>query len=131
MAGCTFYFYDADCGLCSAMMRWVRRIDRRGRVRAVPLQSDEADAYLGDLDGLTRAGSMHVVTPGGERASGGLAVLRLLEAFPIASGAARLAAEREEGREAAERLYRLLVRVRDGLAGVTSAAGTSGPSGSA
>ncbi len=130
MAGRILYFYDADCGMCTAMMRWVRRIDRRGRVLAIPLQSREADPYLGDLDGPARAGSMHVVTPGAGRASGGLAVLRLLEAFPCAAGAARLAAGRPETRRAAERLYRILVVVRDGLGGVTSCAGTSGPSGS-
>ncbi|OGS51519.1 MAG: hypothetical protein A3K65_06925 [Euryarchaeota archaeon RBG_16_68_12] len=134
MAGPTLLFYDADCGLCSAMMRWVRRIDRGGRVRAVALESGEADAYLGDLDLRRRHASMHVVAPGGERASAGRAMLLLLEAIPIASGAARLIAGRDAGREAAERAYAALVRVRDGLADArrfTRREGTSGPSGSA
>jgi predicted DCC family thiol-disulfide oxidoreductase YuxK len=133
MAGATLVFYDADCGLCSTMARWVHRIDRSGRVRTVPLGSGEADAYLGDLDARARAASVHVVTPGGERTSAGVAVLRLLEAVPITAGAARVLDHREAGREAVERLYRLLVRVRDGLAGdrpLTRPAGTSGPSGS-
>jgi len=134
MAGRTLLFYDAGCGLCSTLMRWVHRVDRGGRVTFLPLDSPEADRFLGDLDARRRSASMHVVTPSGERASAGLAGLRLLEAIPISSGAARLLSNRPAGRAAAERLYHVLVRVRDGLAGdrpLTRPAGTSGPSGSA
>ncbi len=133
MAGAVLVFYDAECGLCSALMGWVRRADRMHRLEFLPLDSREADAVLGDLDAGRRAASMHVVTPDGGRASAGMAGLRLLGAIPLTSGAARLLAGRPAGREAAERLYRLIVRVRDGLAGerpLTRPAGTSGPSGS-
>lgn len=133
MAGRTLLFYDAGCGLCSTLMRWVRRVDRARRVEFLPLDSIEADRFLGDLDARRRSASMHVVTPAGERTSAGLAGLRLLEAIPISSGVAHLLESRAAGRAAAERLYRVLVRVRDGLAGdrpLTRPAGTSGPSGS-
>ena len=133
MAGRTLLFYDAGCGLCASLMRWVRRADRARRIDFVPLDSPQAEPFLGDLDPRLRSASMHVVTPEGERASAGLAGLRLLEAIPLSSGAARLLGARPAGRAAAERLYRFLVRVRDGLAGgapVTPRGGTSGPSGS-
>lgn len=38
--------YDGDCGLCTRSVAWVRRHDRRGRVRAVPAQDPEGQAAL-------------------------------------------------------------------------------------
>ncbi len=35
-------FFDGDCGFCSASVRWVLRLDKRGRVFFAPLQGELA-----------------------------------------------------------------------------------------
>ena len=35
-------FFDGDCGFCSASVRWVLRLDKRGRVYFAPLQGELA-----------------------------------------------------------------------------------------
>ena len=51
--------YDGECGLCNAVVRFLLRRDKRGRLRFAPLQSGPAQAYLrarglptGDFDSL-------------------------------------------------------------------------------
>lgn len=109
-------FYDADCGLCTVLRNWVHRLDVSRRIRSVPLAASEADSYLGDLEPSQRFGSMHIIGPDGGRSSGGSALLRLLEALPMGHGPSHLIANRTAGRAAAETVYNLLVRIRDGLA---------------
>lgn len=38
--------YDGECGLCNAVVRFLLRRDRRGRLKFAPLQSAPAQAYL-------------------------------------------------------------------------------------
>jgi predicted DCC family thiol-disulfide oxidoreductase YuxK len=38
--------YDGECGLCNALIRFLMRRDRGGRLRYAPLQSAPAQAYL-------------------------------------------------------------------------------------
>jgi predicted DCC family thiol-disulfide oxidoreductase YuxK len=38
-------FYDADCGLCSALVDWIAKSDRRGRVLYLPLQGEMAKKW--------------------------------------------------------------------------------------
>src|SRR3990170_1816099 len=108
-------FYDADCCLCTVLRNWVHRLDWSRRIRSVPLGSSQADPHLGDLGRDQRFGSMHIIGPDGRRSSGGSALLRLLEALPMGYGPSRLIANRSVGRAAAENVYNLLVRIRDGL----------------
>jgi predicted DCC family thiol-disulfide oxidoreductase YuxK len=51
--------YDGECSLCNAVVRFILRHDRRGRIRFAPLQSAPGQAFLagrglptGDLDSL-------------------------------------------------------------------------------
>lgn len=39
--------FDSDCGFCTRAVGVLRRIDRKGRVRILPLQSGEALAHFG------------------------------------------------------------------------------------
>lgn len=39
-------FYDGECGLCNAAVRFLLRIDRHARLRFAPLQGGTAQAYL-------------------------------------------------------------------------------------
>ena len=93
--------FDGQCRFCVAWVNRVRRRDRRGRLRLVPLQ-DEA-AWSG-VRGLTRASlerAVHLVSPAGRVYAGAAAagpLLRLLPggrvvAAPLAlPGAERIAA---------------------------------------
>lgn len=38
--------YDGECGLCNAVVRFLLRRDRMGRLKFAPLQSAPAQAYL-------------------------------------------------------------------------------------
>jgi predicted DCC family thiol-disulfide oxidoreductase YuxK len=74
--------YDADCGFCnwalSALLRW----DRGGRLRPVALGRPEADRLLHDLTPDERTASWHLISPTGERRSGGAALPPLLRTLP-------------------------------------------------
>jgi predicted DCC family thiol-disulfide oxidoreductase YuxK len=74
--------YDADCGLCmwllSALLRW----DRAARLHPIALQRAEADDLLQELTPAERMASWHLISPTGERRSGGAALPPLLRALP-------------------------------------------------
>ena len=73
--------YDRDCGLCRWSAERLRAWDgRRERLRFLPLQSAEADAYLAHMDRDRRLASMHVAAAGGLWSAGAAAapVLRRL-----------------------------------------------------
>jgi predicted DCC family thiol-disulfide oxidoreductase YuxK len=38
--------YDGECGLCNRVVRLLLRLDRSGRLRYAPLQSEPAQAFL-------------------------------------------------------------------------------------
>jgi predicted DCC family thiol-disulfide oxidoreductase YuxK len=82
--------YDAECGFCiwllSALLRW----DGAARLHPIALQRPEADELLQPLTSAERMASWHLISPSGERRSGGAGVpplLRLLPAgrFPAAA----------------------------------------------
>jgi predicted DCC family thiol-disulfide oxidoreductase YuxK/ketosteroid isomerase-like protein len=74
--------YDADCGFCkwllSALLRW----DRAARLHPIALQQSEADDLLQELTPAERMASWHLISPSGERRSGGEAVAPLLRVLP-------------------------------------------------
>lgn len=86
----TKIFYDAECGFCRAATGLVLAWDRRGRLTPVPLQDPAATDLLGGLSELERMASAHLVTPQGERSSGGDAVAPLLDQLPRGSRLAAL-----------------------------------------
>ena len=78
-----FVLYDGDCGLCSRTAQALRMLDRRGRLRLMPLQL--APIELGDsappLDAM-RA-TLHAGVPGRGWSTGGEASVRIARAIPI------------------------------------------------
>jgi predicted DCC family thiol-disulfide oxidoreductase YuxK len=94
--------YDEDCGFCrwatGKLMAW----DRRGRLRAVPLQDAEAGRLLPGMDAERRLASWHLVTPDGRVRSAGWAVAPLLRLLPAGTPLAVMA---ETFPRATDRLY--------------------------
>jgi predicted DCC family thiol-disulfide oxidoreductase YuxK len=71
--------YDADCGFCKWLLVTLLRRDREGRLRPIALQRPEAAELLPDLSSTERMASWHLISPEGERRSGGAAVPELLK----------------------------------------------------
>lgn len=66
--------YDGECGLCNAIVRWLLRTDKQGRLSYAPLQSEPAQAYLrtqglptADFDSLVFVPDWNRPTPGSYR----------------------------------------------------------------
>lgn len=79
MATATLLF-DADCGFCRWCTVRILGWDRRNRLRAVPLQSAEADRLL-HLDEPRKMASWHLVVDGKVFSAGG-AVAPLARLLP-------------------------------------------------
>jgi predicted DCC family thiol-disulfide oxidoreductase YuxK len=104
--------YDADCGFCRWSLRKLLAWDRRGRLRAVALQSPEADRLLAGVPAPLRMDSWHLVTPAGDVRSAGRAVAPLLELLPGGRPLAALASVSPPLTDAA---YALVARNRSRL----------------
>jgi len=74
--------YDADCGFCKWLLAILLRWDRATRLQPIALQRPQAGELLADLDPAARMRSWHLVSPNGERRSGGDAVPPLLRLLP-------------------------------------------------
>lgn len=88
----TTILYDDDCGFCRASLALLLAWDRRGRLRPVPLQSEEAEKLLPGLGPEERMASMHAAPAEGPPASGGAALPTLLRELPGGAPLAALAA---------------------------------------
>jgi predicted DCC family thiol-disulfide oxidoreductase YuxK len=104
--------YDSDCGFCRWSLDRLLRWDRRGLLRATPIESDEGDRLLADLSEEDRLASWHLVTPGGRRYSGGAAAGPMARLLPAGAPVALLA---ETFPRTTDRLYRWVARHRDSL----------------
>ena len=104
--------YDHDCGLCRWLLAKLLAWDRRGRLRPVALQSEEARRLTGSMGEQRRMGSWHLVEPGGQLHSAGAAFGPLLRELP---GGRALAALAERFPGATERGYRLVADNRNRL----------------
>ena len=64
--------YDGDCGLCSATVTWLRRLDRTGRLRFVDFNAewDRLSARYPQLDPAACASAMHVIDGRGRITAG-------------------------------------------------------------
>jgi predicted DCC family thiol-disulfide oxidoreductase YuxK len=89
-------------------LRW----DRSGRLEPVALQSPLAEKLLHDLTDDERMASWHLVSPGGERWSGGAAAPPMLRLLPGGRLPARALAAFPGLTESA---YRLVARHRGAL----------------
>lgn len=74
--------YDANCGFCKWLLSGLLAWDRAGALSPVALQRAEAEALLSDLRPEQRMASWHLISPAGERMSGGAAVAPLLRLLP-------------------------------------------------
>jgi predicted DCC family thiol-disulfide oxidoreductase YuxK len=74
--------YDADCGFCKWLLSAVLLWDRAARLHPIALQRSEADDLLQELTPAERMASWHLISPTGERRSGGAAVPPLLRVLP-------------------------------------------------
>jgi len=83
--------YDQDCGFCRWSSDVLRRWDRRGRLRFVPIRSAEGTELLRDVPQDRRLTSWHVVTPDGRVRSSGAAVPALASRLPLGGSIAWLA----------------------------------------
>lgn len=93
--------YDGDCGLCKWLLAGLLRLDRDRRLAPMALQRPEAEVLLADLSHDERMASWHLISPSGERLSGGAAlpeVLRVLDAPSLAAaGFARFPGATDRG----------------------------------
>jgi predicted DCC family thiol-disulfide oxidoreductase YuxK len=83
--------YDADCGFCRWSLDKLLSRDLHGRIRAVPLQSPEADVLLRGMDRETKMASWHLITPDRTIYSAGNALAPLLKLLPHGGGLAAAA----------------------------------------
>jgi predicted DCC family thiol-disulfide oxidoreductase YuxK len=74
--------YDADCGFCTWLLSALLRWDRAARLKPIALQRSAADGLLQALTPAERMASWHLISPSGERHSGGAAVPPLLRVLP-------------------------------------------------
>ena len=74
--------YDADCGFCKWVLSVLLRLDRAARLHPIALQRSEADDLLQELTPAERMATWHLISPTGERCSGGAAVAPLLRLLP-------------------------------------------------
>jgi predicted DCC family thiol-disulfide oxidoreductase YuxK len=106
--------YDADCGFCAWTLAVLLRWDRAARVEPVALQRPEAADLLKGLTPVERIASWHLISPSGERRSGGEALSPLLRALP---GGRLPAAALARFPRLTERAYRWVAEHRSGLSG--------------
>ena len=104
--------YDEDCGFCRWSLAKVLAWDREGRIRPVPLQSEEADRLLPGMEQEQRMASWHLVTEDGRVSSAGAAVAPLADLLPLGAPVA-LVARTLPG--TTERVYRWVAEHRDEL----------------
>jgi predicted DCC family thiol-disulfide oxidoreductase YuxK len=107
--------FDEDCGFCRWAAIQVLRWDRRGALRALPIQSEEGDRLLDGMDDRRRLSSWHLASPDGRVDSAGAAVGPLTRLLPLGAPLALMAGVFPAATDA---LYRTLARHRTTLARV-------------
>jgi predicted DCC family thiol-disulfide oxidoreductase YuxK len=95
--------YDRDCGFCRWCLGKVLAWDRRGALRPVALQSEEADRLLAGMPEGERLASWHLVDGDGSVRSAGAAFPGLLRLLPAGAPLAALTARAPR---ATDRAYR-------------------------
>ena len=77
--------FDRDCGICGFTARTLRRWDRNHRFRVLALQNVDRGGdpqWIRAVAGYALADELHIVDPDGRAASGGDAVLAIVDALP-------------------------------------------------
>jgi predicted DCC family thiol-disulfide oxidoreductase YuxK len=110
--------YDQDCGFCRWATGKLLAWDRRGRLRAVALQSSETDQVLPGMGRDQQMASWHLLTPNGRVRSAGRAVAPLLRLLP---GGRPLAVVAESFPGTTDRLYDWISHHRERLGSLLGA----------
>ena len=105
--------FDRDCGICSALSRWIRALGMRRRIRLQTIQS--AGELLREIPEERLLDAFHMVSPAGTVSTGGDAVPTLIEAFPIGAGFARILRGSATLMVGVRSVYGFLTRFRDRL----------------
>jgi len=102
--------FDDQCGFCRRWVDRVKRLDRDGAVRLLPLQDETATRLTGQpVEGLRRA--VHFVRADGSVFAGAAAARELLAVLP-GLGAAQVVARLPGMMFLAERVYAWVARRR-------------------
>jgi len=107
--------FDGECGFCTGVVRWLKRLDRAGRVRPIPCQRPGLPEGLG-LSRRQCEEAAWAVEPGGRRHRGGAAMVAALAwalGWPGLVGLYYLPVIRQ----AADNLYWVITRLRPYLPG--------------
>jgi len=105
--------FDRDCGICSAMSRWIRAVDVQGRIRLRTIQSSRE--LLREIPDRSILDAFHMVSPGGQVTTGGDAVPTLIEALPMGAGLGRIVRGSRGLMSQVHAFYGFLTRFRDRL----------------
>jgi predicted DCC family thiol-disulfide oxidoreductase YuxK len=111
-AGRHLILYDRDCGFCRWSLGWLLRWDRRRALVPVALQDPLSERLLADLDRDARLASWHLISPAGERVSGGIAIAPMLNLLPAGAPLGRLLGAFPA---ATERAYAFVTRHRGAI----------------
>ena len=111
--------YDEDCGFCRWATDRILAWDRRGDLRAAPIQGAEGSRILAGVPLDRRLDSWHLVTADGTVRSGGAAVAPLARLLPRGAPVAALAAAAPR---TTDRAYRVIARHRGTLGRVVGTA---------
>src|SRR5438128_10865692 len=84
MPGPYVLLYDRDCGICSALSRWIHRVEVRRRIRFEWIQSGRA--LLTGIPEERMLDAWHICTPDGRVTKGGDAVPTLVGVVHIVEG---------------------------------------------
>src|SRR5438876_9488416 len=80
--------FDRDCGICSALSRWIGAADLRHRIRVRTIQSSRE--LLRGIRDERMLDAFHIVALSGQLTSGVVAVQTLIEALPMGAGLGRI-----------------------------------------
>src|SRR5207253_1828346 len=105
--------FDRDCGICSALSRWIGAADVRHRIRVRTIQSSRE--LLRGIPDDRMLDAFHIVAPNGQLTTGGDAVPTLIEALPMGAGFGRILRSSQGLMSRVTAFYGFLTRFRDQL----------------
>ena len=87
----TTLIYDSDCGFCRWLLAKLLAWDRRGALRPVALETEEADRLLAGMPKERQMASWHLVDADGRVSSAGAGFAPVFRLLPGGSPLASLA----------------------------------------
>src|SRR5207237_9316553 len=80
--------FDRDCGICSALSRWIGAADLRHRIRVRTIQSSRE--LLRGIPDARMLDAVHIVAPSGQVTTAADAAPPQIDALPMAAGVGRI-----------------------------------------